>query len=286
MLKKINIKNRKVLGIISIILAILLTVGIASALILLKPKNYVEVDSSKFVVGKITDNGEFMSSNDYLCTKELIACDGLEVTPTFTSSSKYQIFFYDKDYKYVYSSNVLSDKFEFLDSVPFVEYCRIMIVPDRENKSADEFKITIFNKSKYVDEFAITVNKEQVIGAYKDYFEEDLSLQNMKIKGSWVSEGKIISYEECEGVGVSKVIDLTNVNNFYFITDKVLLRDDTGYLCFDVNGNRFSDYVFANKSTYSRGYYVYKVESSSFNSVVFNYNLGSECHVYLDKGNK
>lgn len=285
MLKKINIKNRKLVSVISIILAILLTVGIASALILLKPKDYVEVDSSKFVVGKITDDGEFMSSDDYLCTKELIACDGLEIAPTFTASSKYQIFFYDKDYKYVYSSNVLSDKFEFLDSVPFVEYCRIMILPDRDNKSADEFKVTIFNKSKYVDEFEITVNKEQVIGAYKDYFEEDLSLQNMKVKADW--DNDVVVFEEVENLGVSKKIDLSNVDSFYFITDTYISKDDTSFLCFFLNEKGYLKtykYVkYYNRNTY--GFYVYKVDCSEYSFAIFNYVLGAECHLYLDKGN-
>lgn len=285
MLKKINIKNRKLVRVISIILAILLTVGIASALILLKPKNYVEVDSSKFVVGKITDDGEFMSSDDYLCTKELIACDGLEVAPTFTSSSKYQIFFYDKDYKFVYSSNVLSDKFEFLDSVPFVEYCRIMILPDRDNKSADEFKVTIFNKSKYVDEFEITVNKKQVIGAYKDYFEKDLSLQNMKMKVDWDKD--IVEFEEAENLGVSKKIDLSNVDSFYFVTDTYISEDDARFLCFLLSEKGYvRTYKYVkdhNSNTY--GCYVYKVDCSEYSFAIFNYVLGAECHLYLDKGN-
>lgn len=283
MLKKINIKNRKVLGVISIILAILLTVGIASALILLKPKQNIEIDSSKFIVGKITDKGEFMSSDDYLCTEELIACDGLTIKPVFNAKSKFQIFFYDVNYKFIYSSNVSSEKFEFLDSVPFVEYCRIMILPERDGKAADEFKVTIFNKSKYVNEFAITVNKEQVFGSYKDYFEEDLSLQNMRLKANWSED--VFTYVEAENLGVSKKIDLTNVDSFYYVTDK-LFSEDTRFLCLFVDerdkldGHQYTDYY----NIYKGGLYVYKVDCSKYSYVIFNYALDAECHLYLDKG--
>ena len=283
MLKKINIKNRKVLGVISIILAILLTVGIASALILLKPKQNIEIDSSKFIVGKITDKGEFMSSDDYLCTEELIACDGLTIKPVFNAKSKFQIFFYDVNYKFIYSSNVSSEKFEFLDSVPFVEYCRIMILPERDGKAADEFKVTIFNKSKYVNEFAITVNKEQVFGSYKDYFEENVELKNYRLSPNWSED--VLNYKEAENLGVSKIIDVTNVDNFYFVTDTLV--EDSSFLCIFLDVNNYLDghqYVkYYNRNT--GGFYVYKVDCTKYSYVIFNYVLGAECHLYLDKGN-
>lgn len=283
-MKKVSLKNRKLVSLISIVLVTLLTVGIATALIFLKPKDYVTIESGQFVVGKITDKGEFMKSDDYLCTNDLIACDDLSVTPIYNAKSQYQIFFYDSNYEFVYRTNILSGKFEFVESIPFVEYCRIMILPDRQDKSADEFKITIFNKSKYLNEFEISVNKVQVIGAYRDYFEADTSLVNKKIHPSW-SDGTI-TYLDIENLGVSKVVDLTGVDCFYFLTDTKISKGDSLFLCLLADSNDYLQFYENSQDvyTYAGSYYYYKVDCKEYSSVIFNYVLGSDCHLYLDKG--
>ena len=51
-MKKFSIKNRKLVSAISIVLVILLTLGVATALIFLKPKDYKTIDSSQFVIVK------------------------------------------------------------------------------------------------------------------------------------------------------------------------------------------------------------------------------------------
>ncbi len=291
MFKKINFKNRKFVSVLTIVLTFLLIVGVASSFIFIKPKESSnKIDTSKFVIGKITSNGSFLPSDDYLCTNDLIACDGLVVKPTYNAKSKFQIFFYDVNYQFVFSTEQISEKYEFIDSVPFVEYCRIMIIPDREGKIASEFKINVFNKSSFIKEFEISVDTKQVFGSYKDYFEEDLTLQNMVMNPSWGADTgtgrNYIFYDECAGYGVSKVIDLTGVDHFYFVTNKILSNTFTRYLCFEVDKNNNILNWVARKEysiSSSKDYYYYKVDCSKFNSALFNYCLDSECHLFLEK---
>ena len=78
-MKKINFKNPNLLCVISIVLSVLLFIGIASAIIFIKPKKSNELDASKFVIGKISSRGEFVRSNDYICTNEMFGVDDLTI---------------------------------------------------------------------------------------------------------------------------------------------------------------------------------------------------------------
>lgn len=284
MFKKIKFKNRKLIGVLSIVLAVLLIIGIASTIILIKPKDSKEISSSKFVIGKITTKGEFLRSDDYLCTNDLIPCDGLVIKPVYNAKSKFQVFFYDINYKYVYSTEILGGKYEFIDSIPFVEYCRVMILPDREGEVAEDFKVNTLNKSSYVNEFKITVDKKQTFGSYKDYFEEDLSLQNYSLRANW--DKSCVDYVSNNGLGVSKAIDISDVEFFYFVTDKVVTTDDSYWLCLFTakSGYLKSSYVKSKEYTKINNKYVYKIDCSGLYYVYFNYYLDSECHLYFDKG--
>lgn len=282
-MKKINFKNPNLLCVISIVLSVLLFIGIASAIIFIKPKKSNEFDASKFVVGKISSRGEFVRSNDYICTNDMFGVDDLTVKPKYDAQSKFQVFFYDFKYRYVCNSGVLDSKYEFLDSVPFVEYARIMIIPDRAGLDADDFKVTVFNKADYVKEFDITVSKKQVIGKYNDYFEEDLSLRNKRIKPAF-DYTTPITYIDYDGLGISKIVDVSGVNSLYFTTDKVLDYDNCPYLGFGLNGEIVSKSFRQDLYTVINDVYVYRLDCSKFNSIIFHYYLDSECHLYLDKG--
>lgn len=283
MVRKIRFKNSKVFSVLSIILAILIVIGVASAIIFIRPKKTVQINSGDFVIGKITSNGEFMRSDDYICTNELIACDGLTVKPDYKTNNKFQIFFYDFNYRFVSCTDVLSDNYVFLDSVPFVEYCRIMILPDRDGKNADSFKITAFTKASYVNDFEITVDKDQVYNAYRDYFEVDVALKNKCGEPKWSTTS--LTYVDKEGLGCSKEVDLTNVNSLYFVTDKVLIYpDDTLFLCFFFVKDKLRSHVSRGSYNLIDNTYVYRIDCSEYDSVIFHYLLDSECHLYLDKG--
>lgn len=278
MLKKFNFKNRKFLGILSIVLALLLVVGIVSIFNFSKPKEIIEIESSNFVAGKISSKGEFLSSDDYIITKSLINCDGLTIEPSYKAKSKFQVFFYDFDYRFVYCTEVLSEKYVFLDSVPFVEYCRIMILPDRDGKVAEDFKVNIFNKSRFVDEFKITTDKKQKVVPYKDYFEEDSTYENMRLYPDW--SDRTLDYIESSGIGVSKEVDISNFSSLYFLTNKPFEYDNF-FVCFVLTQGQISEHIYFRDLNYIDGFYTFRLDCSEGSSVIFNYSLDSECHLYL-----
>lgn len=273
--------KKKTISLIAKILAVITLVSVASAIIFTKSQDAKAIGPTKFVIGKITDKGEFLKSDDYICTNELIGVDDLTIKPDYDSKSSFQVFFYDFEYRYVCSTEVLTEKYEFLNSVPFVEYARIMIIPDRAGLDADDFKVTVFNKADYVKEFDITVSKKQVIGSYKDYFEEDLSLRNKRIKPNW--SDKTFSYVDEEGIGVSKIVDLTGVNIVYFTTNKVLTSTDCPFLAFGLKGELLAGSYYQNVYCKISDVYVYRLDCSKFNSILFHYYLDSDCHLFLDK---
>ena len=149
------LKNKKIVSIVSITLTGLLIIGILSAVIFIKPKSVEKISSSDFVIGKIDSHGKFAESDDYLCTKDYIACDGLVVNPNFTTNTKFQIFFYDVNGNFVKNTEELNSKYRFVGSIPYVEYCKIMLIPDTNGKPTSEFKIKKRQKSLYVNDFEI-----------------------------------------------------------------------------------------------------------------------------------
>ncbi len=279
-MKKINFKSSKFRSALSIILAILLVVGIASAIVVLKPKNYEKIGSSNFVIGKLTSDGGFAESDDYLCTSELIGCDDLTVTPKYDCQSSFQVFFYDFKFRYVSNTDVLTEKYEYLGSNPFVEYCRILILPSMDGQTEDEFRVSIFNKTSFVDDFDITVNKEQVIGSYENCFEKDAELVNMRVSPK-LGTGESISYVDCEGVCVSKHVDLTDVKYVYFETD---IKVNTAYTFFGLNSvDKVVSTFSAIKPMLRDGVYVSILDCrdiANLDSLLIHYDLNANCRLY------
>lgn len=275
--------KRKTVNIIVTILTVILLVSVSSAVLFSKTAKEKNISTTAFVIGKITDNGEFLSSDDYVCTNKLIGVDGLTIKPKYNAKSKFQVFFYDINYKYVYNTEILSNKYEFIDAIPFVEYCRIMILPERGEQTAEEFKINVFNKRSYVNEFKITVAKEQTFASYKDYFEKDLSLQNFCLKSNW--DAHAVEFVEKKGIGVSKPINISDVDNFYFVTDKALSKDEAYYLCLFTSKSGYlkSSFVQTNEYAEINNVYVYKIDCSNLDIAYFNYDLNSNCHLYLER---
>ena len=276
-MKKFNLTNRKFVILTSILLTIFIVVSVFSAVVLLKPKNNKEITSSSFVIGKITSTGEFMRSDDYICSNDLIGIDDLTIKPKYTTKSKYQVFFYDFKCRFVSCTDILSDKFEFVDDVPFVEYARIMIIPDRDGKLAEDFKVTIFNKDKYLEDFTITIAKKQVFNAYKDYFEVDINAVNIRMKPDFTNF-TISGYVDEVGVAVSSRIDLTGFNSLLFVSDKSL--KDFGVVYVGFGFNTFKSYKTLDEVKINNAY-VYRLDVSKQDSIMLHYLLDSDCHVYL-----
>ncbi len=163
-------KKKRLKNIITFSIIGALLIGVLSALLLIKPSEKQKIDSSYFVVGKLNSDGEFLESDDYLVTKNYIACDGLTITPDYNATTKYQVFFYDIDRQFIRKTEEMTGAYRNIDTVPYVEFCKIMLIPDMEGKTYGEFKIKNLNKSSYVDEFKITIDKTQTESEFKNQY--------------------------------------------------------------------------------------------------------------------
>lgn len=270
-----NCKKKKLLSVLAKILLVITLVSVASAIFIKKPAGKKEIRASEFVIGKISEEGEFSKSNDFLCTKNFIGVEELKITPKDKAKTKFQVFFYDINYKHIYNTDVLSEEYQYIETVPFIEYCKIMIMPS--------LKVNAFNKFSFINDFSITVKQSQKY-SYNDYFEEDLTLKNHSLQANWSEMA--VAFIENEGFGVSKAVNVSNVETIYFITNKVIGSENYPWLgLFTTSSGYLKGTVLKSNKEYTElgNFYVYKISCSSQDIVYFNYYLDSDCHLYFER---
>ena len=130
-------KNKKLSGIISFVLALVLFVGSIIGITAIANKKTKSVGSTAFKVGGINDNGEYVKTDTSIYTKDYIECQGLTIEPTFEAIGEYRVFYYDAEKQFMGATetmNASSGSYSKNDTYRFAKYCRIMITPF----SADE----------------------------------------------------------------------------------------------------------------------------------------------------
>ena len=160
-------KKRKSKVVITTIALIAILLGaVAGVLVLTRgPKvdeGYVKVDS-KFYVGSLDKDGEYVSSENSIYTKSAFACEeSVKVVVDFDSNVQYQVFFYDDYDKFVSSSEITRKGAEF--NVPTgATRARVLITPiwDSTVEAAD--RVVKWNSiNKYAKQLTISV-KEVVV---------------------------------------------------------------------------------------------------------------------------
>ena len=155
--------TRKWKKILSTALACLLLVGAVGAVASFATNDTKTVSSLAFGIGAIDIvEGTNKKDNRAIFTKDLIACDGLKVSPNFDNTSNYQIFWYNYDKVYIgCTSRTVTNNAKFDGNVPYLaEYARIVIYPNDLEEN-----LNIFDISKYTKNIDITVNKKQDVEA-------------------------------------------------------------------------------------------------------------------------
>lgn len=179
-------------GVLVLVMAVALVAGLAS----LGRDETTAIGSSSFSVGGISqETGKGIDSSVSVYTKERIACQGLSIVPDFSSSSKYQLFFYNEDDVFVGATELRSDTFE-ASAIPAAgRYVRIVIYPstvDENGKQIENFKVRFWDVRGIVDDFEIMVNKTQTTdnlleNAMQVNFAEALvfpPVVNLKVEGA------------------------------------------------------------------------------------------------------
>ena len=146
---------KKTITTIASILAILIFVGVFAGVF----RDTTKIGPLAFEIGGLDENGEYVKQNHTLFTKELVTCDGLEISVDFDSTSSYEVFFYDEEKAFMESTGELVKN---LSTVPEgAEFCRIVISPEiPADEEVEDFKISFFDKVSYVNDFEIVVDKK------------------------------------------------------------------------------------------------------------------------------
>ncbi len=193
--------KKKTKKLLTIILSIVLTIGIITAgVFLLKPKDSKRVYPT-YHIGSIDESGEFIESDDAIYS-DLFECQGLTVKPDFTSNVEYSIYFYYFDETFATATETLEDAFtEPVDES--YRYARILIMPDKEGKTSEEYKIWFWNIPSISNDLEISVSTNQP--ALKNLAE--VKEENAK----WSSKTSFTGWNQLEEIDVSNMKTLAIV---------------------------------------------------------------------------
>ena len=161
-------KKRKFKAIISTFLCLALLGGAVFGIskLLKNDTDTTEIKNSAFAVGALDEEGKYVENKQTLYTKEMFRCDGLTVELDKKCTSTYQIFFYNYFGEFVDATEILSDDFDEEISPAFV-YAKVMVIPEiPEGEKIVDFKISFFEKAKYLDGITITVDNDQDDGNF------------------------------------------------------------------------------------------------------------------------
>ncbi len=156
---RINLKRKttwKKIGtiVLSVVLALGSVVGV-TALIQKIEEDTLKTVTPTYSVGGLNTSGAWQETDSSIYTKNAFECQGLKITPSFDSTISYQVFFYDSNDTFMYSTQELTSKFE---NAPLsAKYARVLIIPKNDDK------VAWYETLKYSTQLKIEVNKSQVV---------------------------------------------------------------------------------------------------------------------------
>lgn len=174
---KMKAKTKKVVKVVGMILAAVLTLGavvaIASKCDSDKTK---ELGTFDYKIGRLSDiDGKAIKDDKSgLLSKDIYDLDGLTVELEKDAEVKYQLNFYDADKEWLsvstYEEDFDGDQIESLKTIG-AEYVRIEIIPLDD----EDGKVGIFEKRSYVEQLTVTVSTEEDEENEKDAEKEETS---------------------------------------------------------------------------------------------------------------
>lgn len=111
-----------------------------------------------YAIGTIDEEtGKILESKKSVYTKQLYEiADAKILLDEETATVTYKVVYYDEDKKFVSVSEELSE--DYIESIPEnVKYFRLVVTPYMVD--GEDVTITIFNKSKYVNQLEVTYKK-------------------------------------------------------------------------------------------------------------------------------
>lgn len=160
---------------------------------------YTTLPVTKFRVGGLDGNGNYMNTDQSIYTKDAFECQGLNCTLDFDNEISYQVYFYDQNNEFVHTTGRLTGAFV-QDSVPFfAKYARIVITPNDDNK------VSMLEVMKYAKQLKVTIYREQ---GFKNYT-ENLFIEDMHgyvisgTDGNLLSTPDELTHVVCKYINIS-----------------------------------------------------------------------------------
>lgn len=143
-----------ILGILTIVGAI---IGIST--IVEKNDNGLKKIHPTFKIGTLDANGEWVDGKANLYS-DMFECQGLEIELAFEHNIKYEVFYYDKDEKFIEKSELLTDDYVNEDLTRI--FARILITPDWSKIDTNTHEIKWYEVSKYANQLSFKINKTPI----------------------------------------------------------------------------------------------------------------------------
>lgn len=166
-------KRSKIKKILIIAISVMLGISAITALFTLSLKT--KRVNPAYHIGNIDiETGKHVKSDDAIYS-DLFECQGLKIEPNFSKNVNYSVFFYRFDESFVSARTNQSDVFKLRDN-DVIKYARILIIPDRGEKTEEAFKVSVLDIPKITKDIKVTVSKNQ---------EKLKNLAELEQKGSW-----------------------------------------------------------------------------------------------------
>jgi len=166
--------------------------------------------NSVFKRGALDANGLYVESDTSIYTKDLIECQGLEITPDFETTGTYQVFYYDTNKSMIGSTPVMDAHsmvaYNKGTDFPYAMYCRIVITPevpvDDDGYVDEDYKIKFYEVASIANKYTIKVNKEQKNIGVVNYFDVGEKHSNKIFS---LDDNNLVTLQEVEGYNLCEI---------------------------------------------------------------------------------
>ena len=146
-------KSDKIKWIIAFVLIAIIGLGLIGLAVSINQKETIKrIGIEAYSIGTLNETGEFVESEEGLCTKGLYTVDGLTITVDDDASVTYKLYFFGAEETFISSTSALSTDFD--GELPEgAKYFKIAITP------ANDTKVEWFEINGYVSQLSVVVNK-------------------------------------------------------------------------------------------------------------------------------
>lgn len=148
-------KSDMVKWIITFIVGLLLIAAVVALFIKLdRQTTTTTIGGEAYSIGTIDENGDYKEGDTAIYMRKAITTDGLKCELKDDANIKYQLFFYDKDGKFISASAEQTS--DWSGEIPDnAESVKIMITPTAD----EDGKVSLMEVLGYANQLTVTVNK-------------------------------------------------------------------------------------------------------------------------------